>query len=112
MKPKMSAAQLEARRKAGLSTSIPTHACSGALSNANTDCEEKRDPDIRSLIIQKKKNELDPDTQLEKLTFAAVSAKVRYAGRSCHTLRLRQCLRGASSIATAKGMCKRSSPVK
>jgi hypothetical protein len=69
MKPKMSAAQLEARRKAGLSTSIPTHACSGALSNANTDCEEKRDPDIRSLIIQKKENKLDPDTQLEKQTW-------------------------------------------
>jgi hypothetical protein len=35
MKPKMSAAQLEARRKAGLSTSIPTHACSGALRTPN-----------------------------------------------------------------------------
>jgi hypothetical protein len=71
MKPKMSAAQLEARRKAGLSTSDPTHACSGAISNAKPDCEEKRDPDKRSLIIQKKENELDPDTQLEKRTFAA-----------------------------------------
>jgi hypothetical protein len=69
MKPKMSAAQLEARRKAGLSTSDPTHACSGAISNAKPDCEEKRDPDKRSLIIQKKENELDPDTQLEKPTF-------------------------------------------
>ena len=76
MKPNLSAAQLEARRKAGLSTSIPTHACSGALSNANTDCEEKSDPDIRSLIIQKKENELDPDTQLEKKTFAAVCTEV------------------------------------
>ena len=47
MKPKMSAAQLEARRKAGLSTSDPTHACSGAISNAKPDCEEKRDPDKR-----------------------------------------------------------------
>lgn len=71
MKPKMSAAQLEARRKAGLSTSDPTHACSGAISNAKPDCEEKRDPDKRSLIIQKKENELDPDTQLEKRSFAA-----------------------------------------
>ena len=62
----MSAAQLEARRKAGLSTSNPTHACSGAISNAKPDCEEKRDPDKRSLIIQKKENELDPHTQLEK----------------------------------------------
>jgi hypothetical protein len=79
MKPKMSAAQLEARRKAGLSTSIPTHACSGALSNANTDCEEKRDPDIRSLIIQKKKNELDPDTQLEKQSFAEFCIEVCFA---------------------------------
>lgn len=35
MKPKMSAAQLEARRKAGLSTSNPTHACSGALRTPN-----------------------------------------------------------------------------
>ena len=75
MKPKMSAAQLEARRKAGLSTSDPTHACSGAISNAKPDCEEKRDPDKRSLIIQKKENELDPDTQLEKQTFAAVESQ-------------------------------------
>jgi len=67
----MSAAQLEARRKAGLSTSNPTHACSGAISNAKPDCEEKRDPDKRSLIIQNKENELDPDTQLEKRSFAA-----------------------------------------
>ena len=67
----MSTAQLEARRKAGLSTSNPTHACSGAISNAKPDCEEKRDPDKRSLIIQKKENELDPDTQLEKRSFAA-----------------------------------------
>ncbi|WP_090875470.1 hypothetical protein [Pacificibacter marinus] len=70
----MSAAQLEARRKAGLSTSNPTHACSGAISNAKPDCEEKRDPDKRSLIIQKKENELDPDTQLEKRSFARRSA--------------------------------------
>ena len=77
----MSAAQLEARRKAGLSTSDPTHACSGAISNAKPDCEEKRDPDKRSLIIQKKKNELDPDTQLEKRTFAAPSAKDGYADK-------------------------------
>jgi hypothetical protein len=34
------------------------------------DCGEKRDPDKRSLIIQKKENELDPDTQLEKPTFS------------------------------------------
>lgn len=86
MKPKMSAAQLEARRKAGLSTSIPTHACSGALSNANTDCEEKRDPDIRSLIIQKKENELDPDTQLEKRTFAAGAANLpNYTKNDLHS---------------------------
>ena len=71
MKPKMSAAQLEARRKAGLSTSDPTHACNCVISNAKPDCEEKRDPDKRSLIIQKKENELDPDTQLEKRKFAA-----------------------------------------
>lgn len=87
----MSAAQLEARRKAGLSTSNPTHACSGAISNAKPDCEEKRDPDKRSLIIQKKENELDPDTQLEKLSFvptqmpSKVSAKedIDYSFRTC-----------------------------
>jgi len=78
MKPKMSAAQREARRKAGLSTSNPTHACSGAISNAKPDCEEKRDPDKRSLIIQKKENELDPDTQLEKRSFAAIRANDRF----------------------------------
>ncbi|MEO9514479.1 MAG: hypothetical protein ABJG55_01935 [Paracoccaceae bacterium] len=43
-------------------------------SNAKPDCEEKRDPDKRSLITQKKENELDPDTQLERQTFAT-SAK-------------------------------------
>jgi hypothetical protein len=64
-------AQLEARRKAGLSTSDPTHACSGAISNSKPDCEEMRDLDKRSLIIQKKENELDPDTQLEKRAFVA-----------------------------------------
>jgi len=87
MKPKMSAAQLEARRKAGLSTSDPTHACSGAISNAKPDCEEKRDPDKRSLIIQKKENELDPDTQLEKQTFAAVG-EPRMLHRSEPTFKL------------------------
>ncbi|MEP5729982.1 MAG: hypothetical protein ABJL67_11510, partial [Sulfitobacter sp.] len=40
-------------------------------SNAKPDCEEKRDPDVRSLQNQKKENELDPDTQLEKRKFAA-----------------------------------------
>ena len=40
MKPKMPAAQIEARRKAGLSTSNPTHACSGSISIAKPDCEE------------------------------------------------------------------------
>ncbi len=77
MKPKMSAAQLEARRKAGLSTSDPTHACSGAISSAKPDCEEKRDPDKRSLIIQKKENELDPDTQLDKRSFAASARRLQ-----------------------------------
>jgi hypothetical protein len=42
-------------------------------SNAKPDCEEKRDPDKRSLIIQKKENELCQDTQLEKLSFAATA---------------------------------------
>ncbi|WP_417809548.1 hypothetical protein, partial [Thioclava sp.] len=64
-----------------------THACSGAISNAKPDCEEKRDPDKRSLIIQKKENELDPDTQLEKRSFAALpirSAQTMEAGvQSC-----------------------------
>ncbi|MBA98315.1 MAG: hypothetical protein COB29_00740 [Sulfitobacter sp.] len=75
----MPAAQLEARRKAGLSTSNPTHACSGAVSNAKPDCGEKRDPDKRSLIIQKKENELDPVTQLEKQSFAALRMNDRDA---------------------------------
>jgi hypothetical protein len=44
-------------------------------SNAKSDCEEKRDPDKRSQPTWKKENELDPDTQLEKRTFAAVSTK-------------------------------------
>ena len=44
MKPNMSAAQFEARGKAGLSTTNPTHACSGAKMHQK-DCEEKRDPD-------------------------------------------------------------------
>jgi len=83
----MSAAQLEARRKAGLSTSNPTHACSGAVSNAKPDCEEKRDPDKRSLIIQKKENELDPDNQLEKRSFAACWPKVRF-GLWCRAMLL------------------------
>ncbi len=85
MKPKMSAAQSEARRKAGLSTSDPTHACSGAISNAKPDCEEKRDPDKRSSIIQKKENELDPDTQLEKQTLAAVASIPAREGGSRHS---------------------------
>jgi len=42
-------------------------------SNAKPDCEEKRDPDKRSLNIQKKENELDPAPQLEKRTFATVA---------------------------------------
>ncbi len=71
MKKKMSAAQLEARREAGLSTTNPTHACSGAIRTPRKDCEEKRDPDNRSQINQNKENELDPDTQLEKRTFSA-----------------------------------------
>jgi hypothetical protein len=91
----MSAAQLEARRKAGLSTSNPTHACSGAISNAKLGCEEKRDPDKRSLIIQKKENELDPDTQLEKRTSAAVCAKAYQKGQSGH------------SRSTLKSWCRR-----
>jgi hypothetical protein len=35
------------------------------------DCEEKRDPDERQSPKTKKENELDPNTQLEKQTFAA-----------------------------------------
>jgi hypothetical protein len=97
MKPKMSAAQLEARRKAGLSTSDPTHACSGAISNAKPDCEEKRDPDKRSLIIQKKENELDPDTQLEKQTFAAPANQIRQLEES-----------GRSGLRPSFSMCEQS----
>jgi len=78
MKPKMSAAQLEARRKAGLSTSIPTHACSGALRTPNQTAKRSvtrtNDPSN-----QKKENEPDPDTQFEKQTFAALCCNVCYA---------------------------------
>lgn len=42
------------------------------------DCGEKRDPDKRSLIIQKKENELDPDTQLEKHLFAAMRRRAPF----------------------------------
>ncbi|MFG5384504.1 hypothetical protein [Yoonia sp. R2-816] len=59
MKPKMSAAQLEARQKAGLSIANPTHACSGAISNTKKDCEEKRDPDERQRSQLRNENELD-----------------------------------------------------
>lgn len=43
----MSAAQLDARREAGLATTDPTHAFSLALSNAGTDRDEKCDPEAR-----------------------------------------------------------------
>jgi len=42
-------------------------------SNVKPDCEEKRDPDKRSQSIKWKEKELDPDTQLEKRSFAAVA---------------------------------------
>jgi len=80
MKPKLSAAQLEARWKAGLFTANPTHACSGALSNSKPYGKEKRDPDMRSLFIQKKEDELVPDNQLEKRIFAAVAICLRSRG--------------------------------
>jgi len=69
----MSAAQLEARRKAGLSTSNPTHACSGALRTPNQTAKRSvtRISDLNQDGRNKKENELDPDTQLEKQTFAA-----------------------------------------
>jgi len=76
MKPKMSAAQLEARRKAGLSTSNPTHACSGALRTPNQTAKRSVTRICDPCKI-KKENELDPDTQLEKQTFAEGWTKVR-----------------------------------
>lgn len=69
MKPKRSAAQREARLKAGLSTSDPTHACSDATRASNQTAKRSvtrmsdNDPE------EKKENELDPNTQLEKRTF-------------------------------------------
>jgi hypothetical protein len=58
------------------------------LSNAKPDCEEKRDPDKRSSSIQKKENELDPDTQLEKRAFAAFATGTMAGSQSCHSLPL------------------------
>ena len=46
MKPKMAAAQREARLKARLSTTI-RHMRAAVLSEHQPDCEEKRDPDER-----------------------------------------------------------------
>ena len=66
MKTKMSAAQREARREAGLSTTNPTHACSGALRTPNQTAKRS----VTRISDPKRKmkgNELDPDTQLEKL---------------------------------------------
>ncbi|MEP5730194.1 MAG: hypothetical protein ABJL67_12585, partial [Sulfitobacter sp.] len=54
-------------------------------SNAKPDCEEKRDPDVRSLQNQKKENELDPDTQLEKRKFAAPAHILLQIGESGHS---------------------------
>jgi hypothetical protein len=53
-------------------------------SNAKPDCEEKRDPDKRYLNNQKKENELDPGTQLEKRpveswSFAPLSLRTMWA---------------------------------
>ena len=73
MKTKMSAAQREARREAGLSTTNPTHACSGALRTPNQTAKRS----VTRISDPKRKmkgNELDPDTQLEKRTFAAIAA--------------------------------------
>jgi len=69
MKPKMSAAQFEARLKARLSMTNPTYACSDARWH-QPDCEEKRDPDERQRPETNKENELDTNTQLEKQTLA------------------------------------------
>ena len=69
-------------KRAGKRGSPLPHACSGAVSNAKPDCGEKRDPDKRSLIIQKKENELDPDTQLKKRTFATPSLSVHTADKT------------------------------
>lgn len=61
-------------------------------SNAKPDCEEKRDPDKRSLIIRKKENELDPDTQLEKRSFAAFAYGAQKFYRSRHSTLIVRCL--------------------
>ncbi|MGJ8597356.1 hypothetical protein [Sulfitobacter sp.] len=102
MKLKTSAAQLEARQKAGLSTSDPTHACSGAIPNAKPDCEEKRDPDKQPLIIQKKENEPDPDTRLEERPFAAMLHGGPLCGRS-HLLATQRMLMQPLFSLAAKG---------
>ncbi len=62
MKPKKSAAQFEARQKAGLSIANPTHAYSGTINNANKDIEEKRHPNERRRSLTIKANDFDPNT--------------------------------------------------
>ena len=66
MKPKMAAAQREARLKARLSTANPTHACSGAIKapfqTAKRSVTRMSDYDPKT-----KENELDRYAQLEKL---------------------------------------------
>lgn len=90
MKPKMSAAQLEARRTAGLSIANPTHACSGALRTPDETAKRSviRISDPQSFI--RRKMELDPETQLEKRSFAARAkwSQLRLkSGRSMSMLR-------------------------
>lgn len=87
MKPKMAAAQLEARLEARLSTTNPTYACSGAIKEHQIDCEEKRDPDEYK-TRKNERNELDLNTQLEKrpLGLSTVALDPTAAKRTFQTL--------------------------
>ena len=51
-------------------------------SNARRDCEEKRDPDSDPQSFRRRKMELDPETQLEKLTFSATAMHPRGFSKS------------------------------
>ena len=73
----MSAAHLEARRKAGLSTADPTYACSDAIrtskETAKRSVARMSDKDPKN-----KEKELGLNTQLEKRSFAAHTMNVGF----------------------------------
>lgn len=70
----------EARAKARRSTTHDhTHACSGANAMRQSDCEEKRDPDLAKSRIKDENMELDPKARLEKETLVCELHTFRFA---------------------------------